>query len=69
MFGGWKTAELKNLEIAEVRGNNLDMAFGEGEVKELQINLGAMNYSDARELTLITRISDNQCSNSETKQY
>lgn len=50
MLGGWETAQLKNLEIAEVRGNNLYMAFGEGEVKELQVNLDAMNYSDAREL-------------------
>ncbi len=50
MLGGWETAEIKSLEIAEVRGNNLYMVFGEGKGKELQINLDAMNYSDAREL-------------------
>ncbi len=50
MLGGWETAEIKNLEVVEVRGSNLYMAFGEGKGKELQINLNAMNYTDAREL-------------------
>jgi len=50
MLGGWDTAEIKDLQVAEVRNNNLYMVFGEEEGRELQINLDAMNYSDAREL-------------------
>ena len=50
ILGGWETAEIKDLQVAEVRNNNLYMVFGEEEGGELQINLDAMNYSDAREL-------------------
>lgn len=58
MLGGWETAAIKNLQVAEVRGNNLYMVFGEGEGREMQINLDAMNYSDARELhDLINNLS------------
>ncbi len=58
IFGGWKTASLRNLQAAEVRGDSLYLAFSDEQNSEIEIKLDAMNLTDAQELQeLIKNIS------------
>ncbi len=50
IIGGWKTASLKNLQAAEVRGDSLYLVFSDGQNSEIEIKLDAMNFTDAQEL-------------------
>lgn len=50
IIGGWKTASLRNLQAAEVRGDSLYLAFYNEKNSEIEIKLDAMNLTDAQEL-------------------
>ncbi len=56
IIGGWKTASLKNLQAATVRGNSLHLLFDDEREREIEIKLNAMNFTDAQELQELLNI-------------